>query len=591
MSNHPHRRVVVVVCLAIAAIGLVPVTAGASGGHGRPPHRPPRPRTVDVQLLGINDFHGHIQASTPGCITVPGSTAVVPACRNRVGQVPAGGAAYLSTHLDRLQADNPRGTVRVASGDLIGASPLASGIFHDEPAIEALNAMGLQLSAPGNHEWDEGLDELMRMLDGGCHPVDGCYPTPDGEPFSGADFPYVATNIFYKGTKRLVLPPFVIKWVKGQPIAFIGADLEETPTIVLPSGVADVDFVDESAEINKWSRLLARFGVKSQVVVFHQGSSQVDPTGSIDECKGGLAPGPFVDEVTEMSSEIDVVMSGHSHQGYVCDLAGKKVISGSSFGRLVSDVDLEIDRRTHQVTSVSARNVPVTQDVPVDPDVQRIVDFYTEQAAPIANRVVGSVTADLTTTASASGEHAMGEVVADSQLAATESTGGAVVAFMNPGGVRSPILYAASAGGEAPGEVTYGELFTVQPFGNSLVTMSLTGAQIKEMLEQQWSGNNATAPKVLLPSEGFTYSWSASAPAGSKVDASSMAIAGVPVDATATYRVTVNSFLAEGGDSFLVLRDGTDRVGGAIDVDATEAYFAGGSPIAPPPLDRIVVTS
>ena len=404
-------------------------------------------RTVDVQLLGINDFHGHIQASTPGCITVPGSTASVAACRNRVGQVPAGGAAYLSTHLDQLQADNPHGTIRVASGDLIGASPLVSGIFHDEPAIEALNAMGLQLSAPGNHEWDEGLDELMRMLDGGCHPVDGCFPTPDGEPFAGADFPYVASNIFSKGTHRLVLPPFVIKRVKGQPIAFIGADLEETPTIVLPSGVADVDFVDESTEINKWSKLLARFGVRSQVVVFHQGSSQVEP-GSINECKGGLAPGPFVDEVTDMSSEIDVVMSGHSHQAYVCDLAGKKVISGSSFGRLISDVDLQIDRRTHQVTSVSARNVPVTQDVPVDPDVQRIVDFYTAQSAPIANRVVGSITGDLTTTTTPSGEQAMGEVVADSQLAATATTGDAVVAFMNPGGVRSSILYADSAGGE-----------------------------------------------------------------------------------------------------------------------------------------------
>lgn len=588
MRQRVRGRVATAAVLAIAALGLVPVTAGASSAH-RP--RPPRPPvTVDVQLLGINDFHGHIQASTPGCIPVPGSTATVEACRNQVGQVPAGGAAYLATHLDQLQADNPRGTLRVASGDLIGASPLASGLFHDEPAIEALNAMGLQLSAPGNHEWDEGLDELLRMENGGCHPTDGCYPTPDGQTFPGADFPYVASNIFFKGTNRLVFPPFVIKWVKGEPIAFIGADLKDTPTIVLPSGVAKVDFADESTEIDKWSTLLARFGVKAQVVVFHQGSSQVDPTGSIDECKGGLAPGPFVDEVTQMSSEIDVVLSGHSHQAYICDLAGKKVVSGSSFGRLITDVDLKVDRRSGQVTSVAARNVPVTQDVTPDPQVQKIVDFYTTQAAPVANRVVGSITDDLTTTPSASGENVMGEVIADSQLAATRSTGNAVVAFMNPGGVRAPILYDSSAGGEAPGKVTYGELFTVQPFGNSLVTLTLTGAQIKEMLEEQWSGNNAAAPKVLLPSAGFTYSWSSSAPAEDRVDPSSIAIGGVPVDPAGAYRVTVNSFLADGGDNFTVLRDGTDRVGGDVDVDASEAYFTANSPIAPVPLDRITVT-
>jgi 5'-nucleotidase len=569
--------------LTLAVIGLAAMGVAAPSGAS-PRHRGHRPRTVQVQILGINDFHGHLQPNTPGCITIPGSTATTPACRNNPGQVPAGGAAFLATHLAQLRATN-RHTIQVAAGDNVGASPLASALFHDEPTIEALNLMGLDLSAPGNHEFDEGLAELQRLQRGGCHPVDGCFPQPDGSSsFAGADFPFVAANITFKDSGRLVFPPFVVRRVGGVKIGFIGIDLKDTPTIVTPSGVAGVDFGDESDAVNKWSRILSRFGVKAQVVMIHDGSAQAVP-GSINDCGGGLVPGGFVDEVNQMSSRVDLVMSGHTHQPYICDVGTKKVVSGSSFGRVITDVDLTISRRTHDVVDIAARNVPVTQDVTPDPQVAALVDHFVALAAPKANRVVGSITADITTTTNAAGEQAMGDVIADSQLMATTDTGDAQIAFMNPGGVRAPLTFANSTGGEAPGQVTFSEIFTVQPFGNSLVTMTLTGAQIDTLLEQQWI--NQPFPRIMLPSANFAYTWSQSAPVGSRVDPASIRISGVPVDPTATYRVTVNSFMAEGGDNFVVLRDGTARVGGAVDLDALEGYFAAVGSVSPPALGRI----
>jgi 5'-nucleotidase len=296
--------------------------------------------------------------------------------------------------------------------------------------------------------------------------------------------------------------------------------------------------------------------------------------------------GAIVDIVNRFDPEVDVVISGHTHNAYNCVINNMLVTSAASFGRVVTDVDLTIDLSTGEVVSMSANNNIVTRDVPKDSFITDLIAKYNAIAAPLANRVIGSITADITRTNNAAGESALGDVIADAQLAATADPafGGAVVAFMNPGGIRADLTYASSAAGEGNGNVTYGEAFTVQPFGNSLVTMTLTGVQVDTLLETQWVVN-----RVLQVSNGFTYKWSLSAPVGSKVDIASIMINGVPIDPNGSYRVTVNSFLADGGDNFFVLKDGTDRLGGEVDTDALEKYFAVNSPVAPGPQNRITV--
>jgi 5'-nucleotidase len=523
--------------------------------------------SVDVQLLAINDFHGNLQPPS-------GSSG-------RIGTTDAGGVEYLATHVANLEATNPN-TLVVSAGDLIGASPLLSALFHDEPTIEAMNLIGLDFNAVGNHEFDEGADELLRMQNGGCHPTDGCI---DGDDFAGADFRFLAANVVRNDNGKTLFPAYKIRSFGGAKLALIGVVLEGTPTIVTPSGVAGLTFLDEADAVNALVPELEAKGVNAIALLIHEGGF---PTGGYNECPG--ISGPIVDIVNRLDDAVDVVISGHTHQGYNCEIDGRLVTSGSSFGRLVTDVDLTIDRATGEVTSASANNLIVTRDVAKDPSETALIAKYNAIAAPLANRVIGSITANITRTNNAAGESALGDVIADAQLYATAPVGfgEAVVAFMNPGGIRADLTYAGSPAGEGDGNVTYGEAFTVQPFGNSLVTMTLTGAQIDTLLEQQFNGcGTQNANRILQVSNGFTYSWSASAAVCSKVDPTTIKINGVTVDPSASYRVTVNSFLADGGDNFLVLRDGTDRLGGAVDLDAFEGYFAAFSPVAPGPQNRI----
>ncbi len=440
-----------------------------------------------------------------------------------------------------------------------------------------MNAIGLDLAAVGNHEFDEGIYELLRMQRGGCHPVDGCQ---DGDPFDGASFRYLAANVTWRdrGIKpNTVFAPFKIRAFRGVRIAFIGMTLEGTPLIVTPSGISMLDFHDEADTVNALVPMLKQKGVEAIVVLIHEGGF---PTGAYNECPG--ISGPIVDIVNRLDDEVDLVISGHTHQAYNCVIDGIPVTSAASFGRLVTDIDLTLDRASGEVTGVSANNVIVTRDVPLAADLTTLIGKYRALSAPLANRVIGTITGDITRTNNAAGESALGDVIADAQLAATTppELGGAVVAFMNPGGIRADLTFAQISGGEQPGEVTYAEAFTVQPFGNSLVTMSLTGQQIKDLLEQQWVTN-----RILQVSNGFAYTWSASAPVGSKV--SGVTIGGAAIDLGATYRVTVNSFLADGGDGFSVLVGGTDRLGGAVDADSMTDYFAANSPVAPGPQNRI----
>lgn len=565
-------RGAVVAAVALTSLAIAP--AVAAGKPPAPPAgKPPLIMTqseVEVQILALNDFHGNLEPPT-------GSSG-------RVGAINAGGAEYLASHVKALEATN-RNTVVVSAGDLIGASPLLSALFHDEPTIEAMNEIGLDINAVGNHEFDEGAEELLRMQNGGCHPVDGCL---DGDGFEGADFQFLAANVMNTAAGETIFPPYTIQNYNGAKVAFIGMTLEGTPSIVSPSGVAGLDFMDEADTVNALVPRLKQMGVGAVVVLVHEGG--LPASGNpINECNG--ISGPIVDIVDRMDPRVDLVISGHTHQAYNCVIDGIPVTSAFSFGRLVTDIDMRVDRASKEVTSIEIENKIVTRDVPKDAGITSLIDRYNVIAAPIANRVIGSITADITRANNAAGESALGDVIADAQLDATDDPGfgDAVAAFMNPGGIRADFTYAGSPAGEGDGNVTYGEMFTVQPFGNSLVTMTLTGAQIDTLLEQQFDNPTVGTNRILQVSNGLTYTWTASAPTGSKVDIASIMINGVPIDPAASYRVTVNSFLADGGDNFTVLVQGTDRLGGAVDTDALEAYFAANSPVAPGPQNRITV--
>ncbi|HEX6888670.1 MAG TPA: bifunctional metallophosphatase/5'-nucleotidase [Candidatus Nanopelagicales bacterium] len=521
---------------------------------------------MDVQLLAVNDFHGNLEPPT-------GSSG-------RIGSVNAGGAEYLATHIANLRAQNPN-TVVVSAGDLIGASPLLSALFHDEPTIEAFNEIGLDFNAVGNHEFDEGEQELLRMQRGGCHPEDGCI---DGDGFEGADFRFLAANVVRKDNGKTLFPPYKIRTFAGARVAFIGMTLEGTPGIVTPSGITNLEFLDEADTVNALVPRLRAKGVEAIVVLLHEGGAQV---GTYNECTG--VSGAVVDIVNRMDDEVDAIISGHTHNAYNCVIDNKLVTSASSFGRLVTDVDLTIERSSGEVRSMTANNVIVTRDVAKDGAITSLINRYNAIAGPIANRVIGSITANITRATNAAGESALGDVIADGQLLATTPAdlGGAVVAFMNPGGIRADLTYASSPTGEGDGNVTYGEMFTVQPFGNNLVTLTLAGTQIDRLLEQQFDNPGPGQARILQVSSGLTYAYSASAPAGNKVDPASIRLNGVTLDPAGNYRVTVNSFLADGGDGFSVLKEGTNRLGGAVDTDAFEAYFQANSPVAPGPQNRI----
>ncbi|HKZ21485.1 MAG TPA: 5'-nucleotidase C-terminal domain-containing protein, partial [Acidimicrobiia bacterium] len=409
----------------------------------------------------------------------------------------------------------------------------------------------------------------------------------DGDGFAGADFDFLAANVTVDATGETLFPPYTIDNYQGVNVAFIGMTLEGTPTIVTPSGVAGLTFEDEVETVNALIPELQRKQVEAIVVLLHEGGfSSGGPEG--DECADGLTD-PLASIVQGFDDAVDLVIAGHVNDEFVCEVDGKWVTMADNNGRLYTDIDVTLDRRTKEMTVVSIDNVPTYQSA-VDPaaDLTALIDKYDELSAPLANTVIGSITADIPEIYNAAGEAAVGDVIADAQLAATSdpATGGAVVAFMNPGGIRTSdgFIFAGSPEGEGDGNVTYGEAFAVQPFGNSLVTMTLTGAQIEALLEQQFRTGGNT---ILQVSEGFAYSWSLSGAIGDKVDPASITIGGTPIDLGASYRVTVNSFLADGGDGFSVLVGGTDRLGGDIDLDALVAYFGANSPVAPGPQDRI----
>jgi 5'-nucleotidase len=512
---------------------------------------------VELQILGINDFHGNLEAPHPDI----------------------GGAAWLTAHLRNAEATAPH-TAIVSAGDLVGASPLISSLFHDEPAIEAANLWGLDFAATGNHEFDEGREELLRLQDGGAHPIDG---NPSEPAFAGASFWMLAANVVVDEVGEPLFPPYAIEKYDGIPVAFIGLPLEDTPSVVLASGVEGLSFEDEADTINKYVAEVRRQGVEAIVVVVHQGGYPA--AGSEDDCNG--FSGPIVDIVQDSDPAVDLFVTGHTHKAYLCLVDGRPVTSAGYGGQYYTDIEVRLDRESGDMTVLAFDNVPVTHEVAPAADVLALVQKYRAEVEAVSKAVVGTITGDFSKTPDEVGATQLGGLIADAQLAATEAPelGGAVVAFMNAGGVRTDLRFEAG-GDERDGAVTFAEIAAAQPFGNILVTMTLSGAQIHTLLEQQWQGQSA---EMLMPSEGFTYTWSRSAPDGQRVDPSSIRIGGVVVDPSARYRVTVNSFLAGGGDGFPVLREGTDRLEGIVDIEALKLYFAARSPMTPLPLDRIRV--
>ncbi|GHE30354.1 5'-nucleotidase [Streptosporangium violaceochromogenes] len=533
--------------------------------------------------------------------------------------VEAGGAAYLAAHLKRM---SDRNTLKVAQGDLIGATPLLSAAYHDEPSVEFLGKVGVTASAVGNHEFDEGYAELRRVMRGGCHPVDGCSPAGA---WKGAGYSYLGANVLLRRPDRTAerealaaltggnagasrdrlrdllkdygipaLPPVAVRRMNGVPIGFIGLVTRTTPDIVTSEGVKDLEFADEVKAAGVASRLLALAGVRAQVVLVHEGD-QVAPGTSPDAC--GAQPGPGSRIATQVDAEVDMVLSGHSHQAYLCTVSdpagGRRLFSqGGSFGRVITQVDFRVDVRTRDVvrSSVTADNQVVTRTVPPDPEITAFVQTWKERVAPVANRPIGKITADIVNVPSASGESPLGNLIADAQLAATKAGGGARIALMNPGGVRASLAYAGSPAGEGDGVVTYGEAFTVQPFNNLTQVVTLTGAQLKTVLEQQFTGGPNAQPfdKVLQPSSNLTYSYSRSATWGAKV--SDIRIDGVAVTGAESVRVAANNFLLGGGDAFPAFKDGANLWSGPLDIDALAAYFAANPLVAPPVPGHITVT-
>ena len=524
----------------------------------------PRPaEPVKVRVLAINDFHGNLRPAPGGLLTGD------PAHPGRTITVPAGGAEHLATAVAELRAAHAN-HIFVAAGDLIGATPLLSALFRDEPTIESLSLMGLEASAVGNHEFDKGADELLRLQRGGCHPGDGC---KGPRPFKGAGFQYLAASTVVESTGQTLLPAYHVKRFQGLPVAFIGLTLEGTPGIVVPAGVAGLKFRDEAETVNELVPLLRRQGIEAIVVLIHEGGW---PSGGHNECPG--ISGPIVDIVKRLDKAVDVVISGHTHRAYNCRIDGRLVTSGDKYGTLVTAIDLALDPQTGDVASAVADNVIVLPSFARDPRQTQLIEMYERLAAPLARRVVGRLGADLPRDADPAGASVLGQVVADAQLAATQDAG-AQIAFMNPGGIRAALPRPAD------GQLRYEDLFSVQPFYNNLVTLTLSGAQVLDLLEQQWQ---QPRPRILQVSRGFSYAWDATRPVGQRVVPGSVRLHGRPLEAAAEVRVTVNSFLAAGGDGFSVLEAGRQPRTGIMDVDALELFVKANPLLVPGPLDRIV---
>jgi len=532
---------------------------------------------VEIQILAFNDFHGGLEPAAGGT--------------GRIGSTDAGGVEYLATHLATHRAANPN-TIVLSAGDNIGGTPLLSSLFHDEPTVEALGLAGLDISALGNHELDEGWWELYRMQKGGCHPVDGCQ---DGTPYAGAGFSYLAANVMLdprtadpqrlaqagiEGLEpRPLLPAYTIRTVAGVRLGIIGLILEEAPSMILPVSTRGLIFEPEAESVNEAAAELRAQGVRGIIVVMHQGGDQAGT--DVNGCEGISTD--VVDLVTAMSEDIDVVVSGHSHQAYNCTIDGKLVTSAASAGRVMTDIDLAVRRSDGEVVSKEARNVIVTRDVAKDARQTALLAGYRPAAEKVSNRVLGTITASLTRAATPAGESVLGDIVADALLYAARKAPGADahLAIWNSGGIRADLVVPPGAGSAA---ITYAQAFSVMPFGNELIVKSISGEGLIQLFEEQFGGAGG---RIFQVSDGFTYAYDSTRPFGQRIDRSSIRLDGEPIDPSMTYRLATSNFLWDGGDEFGAVKQGRDPVLVGVDYDLFADFIFNNSPLSPTPANRI----
>ena len=526
---------------------------------------------LEVKLIAFNDFHGNLKT--------PSNRVPVPDASQATGIRfdPAGGVAQFGALIKKLKAKNPNYAV-VTGGDLVGATPLLSALFKDEPTIEAMNLIGLDFHAVGNHEFDYGAEHLQRLQSGGCA-INIKSKLPDcgkREPYKGANFQFLAANVVENTTGKTIFPPYGIKEFEGIKIAFIGMTLRDTPAIVRPGGTAGLTFNDEVETVIALIPELKKQGVEAIIVVMHEGGVQ---SGGINECIDFSGRGREIAE--KFPTDISVVVSAHTHRYYICNVADKLITSAGSYGTLVTEIDLSIDRVTHKIIAKRAKNIVVDPNGPKDAALMALVEKYAQLAEPLESNEVAKFTSEVSLLANNAGESSLGNLIADAHLFATSAPdkGGAVIAFNNPGSLRAPIIPNANGG------VSYGALFKVQPFQNDLITMTLTGAQIKTVLEQQFLTTAlGERPRLLGVSKGFSYSWDGSKPRGERVVPGSMRLNGMLIRADLQYRVTANSFVAGGSEGYTEFREGTERQVSVLDLEALLQFLAAHSPYTPPQL-------
>lgn len=584
-----RRFAAILAAVLLTAACAAPMTTRQGAGAAMAP--------VTVGIIAINDFHGALEPPKQSVYLAKSET---PAGTTPAVAVPAGGAAWLASAIDSVRAKYPNNVV-VSAGDMISASQIASSIFLDEPAIGVMNRIGVEFNAVGNHEFDRGREELLRMQNGGCAQHTARKPCRI-EPFKGANFKYLAASTRTEEGGTLFPPTGLKSFGSGRgkvTVGFIGLTLKGTPELVASDGIKGLTFADEADTINAAVPALKAQGADAIVVLIHQGGKTAEFSNAIG-CNN--ITGEITGILDRLDPRVDVVVSGHTHWAYVCNYGSMNpakpilLTSAGVYGELVTDITLSIDPATRRVVAKHAANVIVQSQPYVASrgpvgnsdavprfapraDIAAYVARYVDAAKEFSERTVGKLSGPAARREIGNVDYGgpLGALLADAQLAATTGAG-AQIAFMNPFGIRAPITPAAD------GSVRYGMIYATQPFGNQLVTGTLTGAELKAMLEQSFADSGPE--QFLTPSAGFTYTVDRSAPAGGRIAA--MLLNGKPIAPAGTYRVTVSTFLANGGDGFSGFAKLRDAVTGAIDIDALEAWLKAVPPRPVPGQPRVL---
>lgn len=550
-------------CMALTACGTV--------GHR------PEKETTEITLFSFNDFHGNLQSNQPVPLLVNDVHGHAEKDTQRTA-VPSGGYAYFATLLKQRRAAKPN-SILVGAGDLIGASPIGSAILRDEPVIEAMNQINLSVTSLGNHEFDIGSAALKDKLEGKC-PQQHCL----FKGFHGANYDYIAANVVNQSNHQPWLKPYVIRQVGNVKVAFIGAVTADTPNIVAGDGVKGLRFEDEADAANRYVAEIKKQGVAAIVLLIHEGGNYSGAANDPSYRCEGLS-GPIIDIVKRLDKAIDMVISGHTHQGYTCKIDGRLLVQARSFGGYLTETTLTIDNQSQHVIAADAVNHLVEQArITPDTKAQQLVDQVAQQTAAIRNREVATLASALNRKVGQwRFDHSLGNMVADAQLYAATASGGADISFMNEGGLRTDLPQGMPG---QPIPITFGDLYAVQPFGSQLVTIKMTGTQILELLQQQWQGRDASNPKRLFVSQGFSYQWRASAPLAQRI--SELKLHGETLMPNKEYIVVTNSFLAGGGDGFTVFKQGKQQISLGRDIDATVTYLSRfGSQLKNVNIDRV----